>query len=130
MIDRFGSDELTALTDRTGAGVPDGTVVGRALDDASQVIDSYLASRYLLPLNPVPDQVGRWCCDIARFFLFKDEVSDAVKALYNASIASLKDAQAGRLTLETAAVDTPTTSGTAILAAPERVFDTRSLKGF
>lgn len=130
MVDRYGSDELTALTDLTNPGVLDANVVGRALDDASNVIDSYVGSRYLLPLNPVPSQVLRWACDIARFFLYKDQVSDAVRALYNAAIGSLKDAQAGRLTLETAAIDAPTTGGTAVLTGPPRVFDRSSLRRF
>lgn len=130
MIDRYASEGLTMLTDRTGAGVPDAAVVGLALDDASQVVDSYIAARYQLPLNPVPDQVGRWCCDIARFFLHKDEAPDAVKTLYSAAIAALKDAQAGRLTLEAAAVDSPTTGGTVLLSGPDRVFRTDRMGGF
>jgi len=122
--------ELTALTDRAGAGEPDAAAIGLALDDASQQIDSYLASRYLLPLNPVPPAVVRWCCDIARFYLYKDEVSDAVKTLYASAIGALKLAQAGALTLEAAAIDAPTTGGAAVLEGPPRMFDTHRLRRY
>lgn len=129
LVTRFGADNIAALTTRDIGADPDTSVAATALDDASQMIDSYLAGRYQLPLNPVPQVVVRWCCDIARFLLSTDQASDAIKALYNAAVQALAAAQAGRLTLEAAAVDTPTTGGAVLIAGPARMFDANSLRG-
>jgi phage gp36-like protein len=40
-----------------------------ALADASALIDSYLRRRYLVPLAPVPREILRACCVLARFDL-------------------------------------------------------------
>ena len=130
LIDRFGDDELTGLTDRAGAGVPDAVVIGRALDDAGQIIDTYLGSRYTVPLNPVDPIVTVWACDIARFLLYKSDVSDAVKARYATAMKSLAMAQDGSLTLQTAGVDATPVSDTVQLASSPRMFRTERMGGF
>ena len=130
LVDRFGADELTALTDRTDVGTPDAVVVGRALDDAGQIIDSYLASRYAVPLNPVDAVVVLWTCDIARCLLYKSDVSDAVKARYATAIKMLVSAQAGALTLQANGTDAVTLSDTVQLSGSPRVFRTDRMGGF
>jgi len=130
LIDRYGASELTALTDRTGTGSPDPTVTGTALDDATMTIDSFLAGRYLLPLQTVPPVVTLWCCNIARFLLWKDQASDAVTTLYKAAISSLVLVQAGKMTLEANAVETPENGETIVVEGAPRQFDRHSLRGF
>jgi phage gp36-like protein len=80
--ERFGLDELTQLTDRMGAGVPDDTLVARALADADAEIDGYLAVRYLLPVTSVPPMLARVACDIARYRLWDDRASAEVRERY------------------------------------------------
>lgn len=130
LINRFGMAEMTGLTDSTGSGQPDAEVIGLALDDATQQIDSYLAGRYQLPLNPVPAPATRWCCHIARFYLYKNEVPDVVKTNYSTSITELKLAQAGSLTLEAVAVPTATNTDAVELAGPDRLFTSNNLRRF
>ena len=130
LIDRYGASELTALTDRAGTGSPDPTVTGTALDDATMTIDSFLAGRYLLPLQTVPPVVTLWCCNIARFLLWKDQASDAVTTLYKAAISSLVLVQAGKMTLEANAVETPENGETIVVEGAPRQFDRHSLRGF
>jgi phage gp36-like protein len=79
---RFGADELTQLTDRSGAHVPDAAIVARALADADAEIDGYLASRYALPLSTVPAVLARIACDIARYRLWEDRASEEVRRRY------------------------------------------------
>ena len=122
LIDRFGADELTALTDRSGTGVPDEVVVGRALEDAGQMIDSYLGSRYAVPLNPVDPVVVLWASDIARFLLYKSDVSDAVKARYATATKMLAQAQSGSLTLQAGGIDAITLSDTVQISGAPRIF--------
>ena len=130
LIDRYGASELTALTDRTGTGSPDPTVTGTALDDATMTIDSFLAGRYLLPLQTVPPVVTLWCCNIARFLLWKDQASDAVTTLYKAAISSLVLVQAGKMTLEANAIEVPENGETIVVEGAPRQFDRHSLRGF
>lgn len=130
LIDRFGVDELTALTDRTGMGEPDQAVIGRALDDAGRIIDSHLGSRYTVPLDPVDAVVQLWACDIARFLLYKSEVSDAVKARYQAALKALVQAQDGSITLQAGGVAAQPSSDAVQFAGDDRFFDHDSLKVF
>ena len=130
LIDRYGEQELTLLTDRTGAGQPDPNVVGIALGDAAETIDSFLAGRYQLPLLTVPPIVTLWCCGIARFLLWKDQASDAVTTLYKAAMTALQLVQAGKMTLEANAIETPTDAETIVVEGPPRQFDRHSMRGF
>lgn len=99
LIDRFGADELIQLTDRTGTDSIDAAVVGRALADAYAEINGYLSTRYTLPLSPVPAALEKLACDIARYQLFENAVTDIVKERYDNAIRFLKDVAAGKVTL-------------------------------
>lgn len=101
LVDRFGEAELVQLTDRATppTGVIDVTVMGKALADADDAINGYLASRYTVPLASPPLIVKRLACDIARYFLYEDRVTEAVRKRYEDAIAYLKDAAAGKVAL-------------------------------
>jgi phage gp36-like protein len=96
---RFGVDELIQLTDRAGTGVPDAAIVARALSDAAAEIDSYLASRYALPLSPVPAVLARIACDIARYRLWEDRASDEVRRRYEDARRLLESIAKGTVSL-------------------------------
>lgn len=78
LIDRFGAEELTQLTDRDGVGDLGQAVIDQALADAGAVIDGYLAGRYTLPLTPVPAILVGYACDLARERLYKDAATETV----------------------------------------------------
>lgn len=99
MIDRFGEAELTQLTDRTGAGVIDAAVLGRALDDADSEIDGYLTARYALPLATVPPLLTRVAVDLARFQLFGDRITESVKTRRDNAVALLQSIAKGIVSL-------------------------------
>ncbi|MCE9679613.1 DUF1320 domain-containing protein [Shewanella sp. AS1] len=100
MIARFGEQELIALTDRDGtAGGVVMTVLDTAIADASAIIDGYLAGRYALPLaNPLP-VLARLCCDMARYGLYDDAVSDAVAKRNDDAVRFLEKVAQGSITL-------------------------------
>jgi phage gp36-like protein len=104
---RFGADELTQLTDRVGAGIPDAAIVARALADANAEIDGYLASRYSLPLATVPTMLVRIACDIARYRLWEDRASEEVRRRYEDARRLLEAIAKGAVSLglPAAAVD-------------------------
>lgn len=73
MVERFGLIEMTRLSTRDNAladGV-DGARVEVMLADASALIDSHLRARYAVPLSPIPREVLRACCLLARHDLAK-----------------------------------------------------------
>lgn len=99
MVDRFGETELKQLTDRVDASDIDATVLGKALADADAKINGYVSTRYSLPLSPVPADLERIACDIARYFLYEDRVTDQVKQRYDDAIAWLKDVARGTVSI-------------------------------
>jgi len=99
LVSRHGEDELAQLTDRVGAGVPDATIVERALTDADAEIDGYLASRYAMPLAIVPPVLARIACDIARYRLWADRASEEVRRRYEDARRVLESIARGQVSL-------------------------------
>lgn len=135
LVDRFGSTELTQLTDRTN--IPpttiDDVVVGRALGDADGVIDGYIAKQYGLPLSVVPPVLEKVASDLARYFLHGEaaDKDSIVTRNYNAAIAWLKDVSKGLVAIDDGGALPEQAGGGAIkTSAPNRVFTRDSLKGF
>lgn len=128
LVDRFGSDELIQLTDRANTGTIDSTVVSRALTDADAEINGYLATQYTLPLSSVPAVLVRLACDIARYQLSADRVTDSVRDRYKDAVAFLKSLSKGeaQLGVATGEAAKPTESGVAF-TGPNRVFNREKL---
>jgi phage gp36-like protein len=101
MTARFGQREVISLSDRDGTGEANATVLGDALDDASSEIDTYLAGRYALPLDPAPKMLAGLCCDIARYRLCGGEtvMTEEIEKRYKAAVSFLKLVAAGDVTL-------------------------------
>lgn len=101
MTARFGQREVIALSDREDTGEANATVLGDALDDASSEIDTYLAGRYTLPLDPAPKMLAGVCCDIARYRLCGGEtvMTEEIEKRYNAAVKFLRLVASGEVTL-------------------------------
>jgi phage gp36-like protein len=101
MIDRLGAAELIQLTDRAGAAdVIDTTVLGKAIGDAGDTINGYLAGRYSLPLAGTPPVLVRIACDLAHYYLYGvNVVPDVVQKRYDADIKFLTLLSKGEITL-------------------------------
>lgn len=130
MTTRFGQQELLELTDAAMTGNVDTNEVDTALGDATELVNGYIAARYRVPLSPVPDMVRRWCCDIARFYLHKVAVPDAVKAGHDAALQGLREVARGVVQLQATGVETAGASGETVLAVGSRTFTDGSMRGF
>lgn len=133
LIDRFGAEELTQLTDRATppAGAIDATVVARALADADEEINGYLAARYQLPLATTPQVLVRLAADLARYALHDDRATEQVTRRRNDAVAFLRSISKGEvnLGLDPAQQPTPSIRG-AESDAPDRLFTRETLSDF
>lgn len=127
MVTALGEDELIQLTDRADppVGAVDADVLTRALEAADGEINSYLATRYTLPLVIASgDTILRDCAvDIARYRLHDRGVPDRVKDDYKDRIAWLRDVAAGKASLGINTDDlAPASAGLPEMTSGGRVF--------
>jgi phage gp36-like protein len=113
LIDEFTEAELIQLTDEAGAGVVDTVTVDKAIARADRTINRYLAGRNELPL--ADDEVVDLACDIARYYLYADQVPAHVQKRFDDAVKALEKMAARKI----AVVDTAGTEATESAAAPE-----------
>lgn len=129
--ERFGLPELLHLTDEANSGSVDSVQVNRALEDADAEINGWLAARYSLPLASPPALLKRLACDMARYHLYSDRVTDAVRQRYEDAGKLLKALSLGQVQLGDSATlpVAPAISGIGI-SAPARVFASDTLADY
>lgn len=134
LIDRFGETELKQLTDRTNRPptTVDDIVVGRALDDATAMIDGYIAKKVALPLASVPAILVKVAADLARYFLHGKaaDKDSPVTLAYNQAVAWLKDVSKGLVALDDGGETPAPAGGGSVKANPSsRIFRRGTLRG-
>lgn len=97
LIDRFGEAELLSLTDINDDGIVDATVINVSIDDASVLIDSYIPLDTDKVLNA--QNLTRVCADIARYYLYDNDVLDVVEQRYKDAIKWLEMVSKGVILL-------------------------------
>lgn len=130
MVDRFGELELVQRTDRVDGLAMDAVVLGRALADADAEIDSYLATRYSLPLASTPPVVNRLACEIARYRLFDDGVPETVRVRYQDAVSLLKRLASGEVLLPGLAAAAVAGADTVHYSFEPRQMSADNLRGF
>ena len=130
IVERYGADAVTLLADRDGDGQPDAEVVAQSLDDATAEIDSYLATKYDLPLPRVPEVLVRICVDIAVYRLAPEiaEQTDERRLRYEDAVRLLKSLAKGETSL---GLDDPPPSsfGAVTVSGGPRRFTRDKLRG-
>lgn len=91
--DRFGEAEVAMLAE-AGANA-----VARALSDASEEAESYVAMNYTPPLPNIPAPLKAAAADIARFRLYKDKAPEDVKFRYEQAVKWLVRLADGKVKL-------------------------------
>ena len=99
MVTRFGQEELEQLAPSDTAESFDQDKVDSALSDASAEMNTYLGSVYSLPLTDPNPYLKTICCDITRFRLWDDAVSEEVRKRYEDAVAWLKKVVKGDVSL-------------------------------
>ncbi|MGJ8563843.1 MAG: gp436 family protein [Alphaproteobacteria bacterium] len=103
LVEALGEDTLLALADRDGDDQIDAAVVAGALNAASAEIDSAVAARYRLPMDPVPARLKFIALDLAHYALDRNPNDDLRKRVDDARKA-LRDIRDGKDTLGDAAL--------------------------
>jgi len=132
LIERFSESELIQLTDRTNTGAVNETTVTRAIADSDAEIDSYLQTRYVLPLPSLPQILKSTASDITRYRLYDDRASEQVTKRYTDAVAWLRLVAARKVSLglpELQASEAVSSGGPKISAEP-RTFTRDSLSGY
>ncbi len=131
MVERFGATELIRMTTPEGQDMTaiDTVAVERAIAEAADLADSYLRTRYEVPLATVPLALRGVVCRLARYSLAHGENREPTEQMRLArkeDIDWLTAISAGRVVLDGAAPASLTQSG-ARTADRERPFDAASL---
>lgn len=121
LVTRYGQDQLLVLADRDNDGVADADVVAEALANAAAEIDGYLASRYELPLSPVPPLLVRLACDVAVWHLCDSDplATELREKKYKAAVDILRQLASGDMSLGVTP-EPPASSGAAVLVSQPR----------
>lgn len=132
----YSADALY-VADRDGDGSVDAAAIERALQSASDEIDSFLAVRYTLPLASVPSVLQQLCVDIAlyRLALSSDVASDEHRRRYEDALAHLKRLGEGKAALVFPAgvgpsdPDADNSPRPIVSAGPPRLFSRENMEG-
>lgn len=130
LLARFSEAEIKKVT---GGTFVDSQEIGRALAFASRRVESMLASRYAMPLDPVPDIIVDAVCDIARYRLHDDRVSETIQKRYDDAISFLQRVADGKETLGAETVppeDTSVGGGAIDSEHDERIFSRDTLSDY
>lgn len=99
LIDRYGEDEILQLSDRDQSGSIDSDVVVKAITDADNEINSYLAARYTLPLTATAPVLVLVSSDVARYRLHENDATDEVAERYSIQRKFLEALASGKAVL-------------------------------
>lgn len=121
LTQRFREDEILSLTD-TGGGSIDTDLTDRAIDDASGEIDGYVAAGgYSVPLEPVPNIIKAYACDIARYRLYDESATEQVTKRYEDAIKFLRAVSRGEVLLGIRTTSPSETAGSVQFSTGGRV---------
>ena len=99
LIARFGVQSIESL-EKTVAKVVDPAVSEKAIRDATELADSYIASRYSLPLSGIPESLKKYVLDIARYNLYVQKPTEEVTKRYEEALTWLNRIASGRVILQ------------------------------
>ncbi|WP_343620869.1 DUF1320 domain-containing protein [Acinetobacter proteolyticus] len=100
LIERYGEAEIVRL-ERNIAKTdgPNPSTSEKAIADAEEMVNGYVAVQYPLPLPVTTEPVKRAVAVIARYFLYKDKPTEIVRMDYEDVISWLKQIAAGKAVL-------------------------------
>ncbi len=129
IIDRYGNDALYVAADRDNNDAIDTAAVDRALDDATDEINTYVGKKYQLPLSVVPTVLLRVCVDIALYRLsFGSAFTEEKRKRYDDTLRFLEGVATGKFSLGfDDGAGAESTAGDAEVISNERQYSRKTL---
>lgn len=133
LLDRDSSMVWNLAIDRNTDDLND-TAIDEALEQADDEINSYLARRYVLPLEIVPSLLGKLAITIAFYWLADrdQQATNMMTERYKSALETLKEISNGRRELGLPTLQTPTEGAVGkveLIQDNERLFTRKSLGG-
>lgn len=133
--DRVGSERYLQLADRDSSGAVDPEFVAAVLADVAGTIDSYLASRYALPLSVVPTVLRLAACDLVveRLLLLRGGRLDAdtpERQLADSARQLLRDLASRKASIGIPEPAAPGESNDVLIQSGGRVWERSGARGF
>ena len=109
VIESRGRNDIGVLAGLDGNGDPDSAVIQKALDDASDEIDTYIAAKYQLPLATTPKVLTRIAIDIAVYRMAPeaDKLTEERRRRYTDAVKFLDKVAKGTVSLGLASPGAP-----------------------
>lgn len=124
ILARFDESELINLTDTAGMGEINNDVLQKAIDDATDEINSYLFGIYELPMVSPPSDLVQKACDITRFYLYSNrgiiESGSQVERNFARVLEYLKQVSKGALKLNATLANKTTVVSSGIISSDAR----------
>ena len=97
----WGVNDVTISSDWDDTGAIVLINVTNALQAATDFMDRYIAVRYTVPLQTVPDDLIRVCCDIGMYLMCPTAttMTDQKQKRYDQAVKFLRDLSDGKATL-------------------------------
>lgn len=132
IIDRYGLTELLIVADKENTGETDPVTVVQGLTDASDEIDTYLATRYTLPLAVIVPVLKPLCVDIALYKMSTGtSVTEEKRTRYEDAIKLLTKIAKGDVTFgKTTDTPAPAAASKASFTASPRQFSRETMQGY
>lgn len=131
--ERITTARLTGFCKVTGDDKT--ALIASVIARAEALVDGYLAVRYTVPV-PANDLTEEWALAIAEYELYKRgsgaDVPEKIRKSYEDTIAQLKDASAGKLSIPSAVKPSPASTGGASMKVrgAHSLMDEHSMEGF
>lgn len=91
MVTRFGEQEMAERSNHENYEYINEDVLNAAIADAEEEAATYLrAAKLSFPVDSVPNILKIKVCDIARYYLYQDAVTEIIDERYKSAIAWLK----------------------------------------
>jgi phage gp36-like protein len=129
-VQKFGYSEAVILCDQHDLNRIDTSKILKALQDATALVDGYLAKKYLVPLSPIPSMISAITANIARYMLHTENIQEVVEKNYTQDIRKLNDIAAGKLNLSVTLADSVSVGHGPSFVASKRIFTRDKLRGY
>lgn len=126
-------EELIQYTDDFDTGLVQTSVTDKAIAGADSLIDSHIATRYSVPVSPVPDIINGLAMDIAIYKISsrRSQAPDGIRQTYEDAMKYLEKVAAGKIVIPDASTAPSSESDDAVtITSSDRQFSRDSMEGF